>query len=79
MVELEKVKHEHDIDELLSLINLHYENTRSVVAKHVLDNWNSCLKQFVKVMPIDYKRVLNERALHDEERETVIHGVMTDG
>ena len=79
MVELEKVDHEHDIDELHGLIQLHFEHTESTVAKNILDNWKSSLSQFVKVMPTDYKRVLAERALHDEEQETTVHGAMTDG
>ena len=79
MVELEKVDHEHDIDELRGLIQLHYDHTESTVAKNILDNWKSSLSQFVKVMPTDYKRVLAERALHDEEQETTVHGAMTDG
>ncbi len=79
MVELEKLEHEHDIDELHGLVNLHYANTGSAVAKKVLDNWDDYLEQFVKVMPIDYKRVLAERALHNEEEDTIVHGVMTDG
>ena len=79
MVELEKVEHEHDIDELYGLIQLHYEHTESSVAKNILDNWVSSLSQFVKVMPTDYKRVLAEREMHDEEQETTVHGAMTDG
>ena len=79
MVELEKVDHEHDIDELRGLIQLHYDHTESTVAKNILDNWKSSLSKFVKVMPTDYKRVLAERALHDEEQETTVHGAMTDG
>ena len=78
-VELEAVEHEHDLDELNGLINLHFNYTNSPVAKIILDNWEENIKHFVKVMPIDYKRVLAERALHDEEQEAPLHGVMTDG
>ncbi|MEE9356286.1 MAG: glutamate synthase large subunit [Methylococcaceae bacterium] len=79
MVELEKIEHEHDIDELQSLIQLHLDHTESTIAATVLNNWNAVLPQFVKVMPTDYKRVLAERAQHDEEQETIVHGAMTDG
>jgi len=79
MVELEKIEHDHDIDELRGLIQLHLEQTDSTVAENVLNNWTTTLPQFVKIMPIDYKRVLVERAQHDEELETTVHGVMTDG
>ena len=33
-----------------------------MVAQQVLDNWEDSLNTFVKVMPTDYKRVLQERA-----------------
>jgi glutamate synthase (NADPH) large chain len=43
------------------LIARHHQYTGSMVAARVLDNWDDCLQQFVKVMPTDYKRVLEER------------------
>jgi glutamate synthase (NADPH/NADH) large chain len=64
---------------VLGLIKLHYRNTSSQIAKKVLDNWDTAQQQFVKVMPTDYKRVLAERAAHDEEQEATLHGVMADG
>ena len=79
MVELEKLEHEHDIEEVLGLIKLHQRNTGSQVAQKVLDDWGAVQKQFVKVMPTDYKRVLAERAAHDEEQEATVHGEMTNG
>jgi glutamate synthase (NADH) large subunit (EC 1.4.1.14) len=79
MVELEKVVHKHDIDELYGLIQLHANHTDSTIARKLLGNWPSALTQFVKVMPVDYKRVLIEREKHDEEQETIVHGVMIDG
>ena len=61
MVELEDVTHEEDIDELKSLIEEHAKITGSTVAESILNNWDESLKEFVKVMPTDYKRVLEER------------------
>ena len=61
MVELEKVVEDEDIDELRRLIESHHEYTRSPVAADLLDRWSETLGQFVKVMPIDYKRVLLEQ------------------
>ena len=40
-----------------------------------LQQWPEVTSQFVKVMPTDYKRVLAERAGHDEEMEAGVHGV----
>ena len=61
MVELEKMEAEGDISELRSLIEKHMEYTGSTVARHVLDHFDQLLSEFVKVMPIDYKRVLMEQ------------------
>jgi glutamate synthase (NADPH/NADH) large chain len=36
----------------------HYTN--SSVAQKILDNWNEYLPKFVKVMPVDYRRALEE-------------------
>ena len=60
--ELEAVSDAADIAELKSLISRHLEYTESTVAAQILADWDTALAQFVKVMPTDYKRVLNERA-----------------
>jgi len=41
--------------------------TGSTVARQILDNWEDELRQFVKVMPTDYKRVLMQMT---EEKES---------
>ena len=48
----------HDKNDLYSLIQRHFEYTGSTVAKFILDDFNNQLKNFVKVFPKDYKRVL---------------------
>ncbi len=63
MVELEKVAEDADVNELREMITSHQEHTGSTVAQHILDNWPDILQQFVKVMPVDYKRVLEEMKL----------------
>ena len=70
MVELESVEDTEDIAELQGLIEEHAERTGSAVAAEVLDNWNTVLGQFVKVMPTDYKRVLAERKQYEQELVT---------
>ena len=72
MVTLEKVKsseaqtdetmHLNTPDELIlkELIENHYKYTQSEIAKQILDNWNVSLDLFIKVMPIEYRRALNE-------------------
>ncbi len=63
MVELERVVSEEDRLELRELIERHVEATRSDVGQRVLDDWEHAVKRFVKVMPTDYKRVLQEASL----------------
>jgi len=60
--ELEKLEEPGDIEELRTLIENHKRYTGSTVAGHILDNWATELPRFVKVMPTDYKRVLEEMA-----------------
>ncbi len=64
MVELDEVVTDEDIAELRQLIALHRQYTGSTVAEKVLNNWEAFLPQFVKVIPIDYKRVLEQRTEH---------------
>jgi glutamate synthase (NADPH) large chain len=71
-VDLEPVEEDEDVVELREMIELHKEYTRSTVAAKILDEWPMSLRQFVKVMPTDYKRVLTERKRHDEEVEQTL-------
>ncbi|MCX5692150.1 MAG: glutamate synthase large subunit [Candidatus Omnitrophica bacterium] len=57
MVELEAVKRE-DRDAIYNLLNNHFKYTKSRKAKKVLDNMTEELKKFVRVIPIEYKRIL---------------------
>jgi glutamate synthase (NADPH/NADH) large chain len=61
MVELEKVETDEDVLELRELIEKHQQYTGSTVAADVLERWAEVLPQFRKVMPTDYKRVLEQR------------------
>ena len=61
MVELDRVESAEDRAELETMIRNHQAYTGSTVAGALLDNWERSLQQFIKVMPTDYKRVLEER------------------
>jgi len=61
MVALEKVTTAADKKLLHEMIASHFMYTGSRKAKQVLDSWEATLPKFVKVMPVDYKRVLEER------------------
>jgi glutamate synthase (NADPH/NADH) large chain len=60
--ELENLESADDINELRTLIEHHQKYTGSTVAQDILSNWKTELARFVKVMPTDYKRVLEEMA-----------------
>lgn len=60
MVELEACADE-DFSTLLELIGKHRSYTDSSKAAGILQNWENSKKYFIKVMPVDYKRVLEER------------------
>ncbi len=61
MVELESVVDESDLWLLFSLIEDHVRFTSSPLGRRVLDNWEHLVARFVKIMPTDYKRVLQAR------------------
>ena len=66
LVELESVSKPEDMNELKSLIERHETYTGSTVASEILTNWSMCLRNFVKVMPTDYKRILEQEAAREE-------------
>ncbi len=59
-VELEKIDTPEEQADVKQMIRLHQQLTRSEVAGEALDNWDDFLNNCVKVMPTDYKRVLEE-------------------
>ncbi len=58
MVDLEAIEDQEEIAEVKTMIQKHAEYTGSTRAKQVLADWNLYYPQFVKVIPRDYKRVL---------------------
>jgi glutamate synthase (NADH) len=69
MVELGKVTEPREIAELRSLIEDHRHYTGSEVADRVLRDFHHLLPLFVRVMPLDYKRVLEEQAAKAKEEK----------
>jgi glutamate synthase (NADPH/NADH) large chain len=68
MVQLERVEDQEDVEELRELIELHFEYTDSAVASELLEQWPDVLSEFIKVMPVDYKRVLEEQRREAEQQ-----------
>lgn len=61
MVDLDPVTN-GDSAELRDMIENHFAYTGSTVAKFILDDFENQLKNFIKVFPRDYKKVLKEKA-----------------
>ena len=57
MVELTLLEEEDEKSELRELVELHYRHTRSALARRMLDDWEAYLPQFLKVTPVEYKRI----------------------
>jgi len=62
MVDLDPVEEEEDKDDLFLMISNHFKYTNSNVAKFVLEDFENQVKNFVKVFPKDYKKVLQRQA-----------------
>ncbi len=60
MVELSLVEDSVSRKELLELIRQHYLHTGSALAGRMLDDWQRYVDNFIQVVPIEYKRVLQE-------------------
>jgi len=58
MVGIGKLESTGEIAEVRALIEKHAAYTRSARARLVLDNWESMVPRFVRVMPNDYQRML---------------------
>jgi glutamate synthase (NADPH/NADH) large chain len=69
MVELSLVEDLSDSEELKDLITRHFNYTGSRKAKMILDNFNKFLPEFIKVIPYDYKKVLQEQKLEELNRK----------
>jgi glutamate synthase (NADPH/NADH) large chain len=61
-IETETPQHLNLADEIIlkTLIEKHCQYTESNIAKKILNQWDTELENFVKVMPIEYKRALSE-------------------
>ncbi|MBI3794708.1 MAG: glutamate synthase large subunit [Nitrospinae bacterium] len=60
LVGLEGLVDAEEVDFVKGFIEQHFNHTNSTHAKWVLDNWRDVLPKFIKVMPEDYKKVLEE-------------------
>ncbi len=69
LVEIDLVEEGTQRRELHALLQQHYAHTASPLAKRLLDDWQHSAAEFIQVIPIEYKRVLEEekvRRLQDK-------------
>ncbi|MFA5204898.1 MAG: glutamate synthase large subunit [Lentisphaeria bacterium] len=82
MVDLEPVRAAEDVAQLQALITRHQELTGSRRARQILDHWDTQLAYFVKVMPIDYRLVLErmrQQVHREDETVSATEEVYDDG
>ena len=73
MADLEPVTDPEDVATLRSMIEDHLSHTSSVPAQRILEEWDRALPRFKKVMPRDYRRVLEDRKQELEKKLEVAH------
>ncbi len=63
MVELSLVENRSDVKELKGIIEKHVLHTSSPLGKRILDEWEKYIDKFIKIIPYEYKKVLEEEKL----------------
>lgn len=75
MVSFEEVTNKYDVLELKEMIKEHVAYTNSAKGKEILDNFGEYLPKFKKIMPHDYRRMMNtivqmeEKGLSSEQAQ----------
>ena len=67
MVLMEKIEHKADKELLKEMLEKHLEYTGSIKAKNVLDDFEEHLSKFKKIIPEDYKRMVQMTAAFEEQ------------
>lgn len=73
MVDIEEIYESNDLIVLKNLVTEHFMMTKSRKAKFILDNWENEKYTFVKVFPMEYKRVLQNMQPETLKEEEIIH------
>ena len=75
MVDIDPLDDE-DTEFLRDAVEKHYDETESAVARRLLGDWETAVERFGKVMPKDYKRVLQAQAKAEREGRDVNEAIM---
>lgn len=73
MVELSPVRDYDDQDFIIEMLKKHIHYTESTLAKNIIMKWYDYLPKFIRVLPLEYKRALNEMkiSLIDEKLKAI--------
>ena len=75
LISIEELSNKYDVQELKEMITEHVETTGSARGKHILEHFSEYLPKFKKIIPNDYKRMLNaivqmeEKGLSSEQAQ----------
>jgi glutamate synthase (NADPH/NADH) large chain len=69
MVELSPIFDHEDQEFVKSMLTRHIEFTKSDLARKILASWHEYMPKFLKVMPLEYKRALQELKLKEIENQ----------
>ncbi|MDI2032264.1 glutamate synthase large subunit [Saccharopolyspora sp. TS4A08] len=75
MVDLDTLDDE-DREFLHDRVRRHFEQTESAVARELLADWDTAVERFGKVMPRDFKRVLEAQSAAEREGRDVNEAIM---
>ena len=67
LVLMEKVENRTDKEELRSMIQAHFDHTASKKARKILDDYDTYVQKFKKIIPADYKRLLALISKYEEQ------------
>ncbi|PKN57525.1 MAG: glutamate synthase large subunit [Deltaproteobacteria bacterium HGW-Deltaproteobacteria-14] len=79
MVDLESMVDESDLWLVYAMLEDHVRYTDSRQGRRILDNWEMMVTRFVKVMPVEYRRVLQQKRAATRPTETGRYRVLGRG
>ena len=75
LISIEELTNKYDVQELKEMITEHAKTTGSAKGKYILEHFSEYLPKFKKIIPNDYKRMLNaivqmeEKGLSSEQAQ----------
>ncbi|MCF6137347.1 glutamate synthase large subunit [Pseudalkalibacillus berkeleyi] len=77
MVLLEELDNIEEIQYIKEMLHKHVQYTGSAKAKYILNHWREAVKQFVKIIPEEYKRKLQQDDDRDMKKASSDHTTLT--